>query len=90
MGASGLRGAQPALHASEASFERAQGEVALLRDTHRLLQRARALDPTMDDTATVEEAISVLNKHGVSLGISEEVLEMPLTVPYLETEREED
>jgi hypothetical protein len=54
-------------------------------DLHRhlaaLIVRARELDPSLGEGATLGEAIVVLKRHGEPLGISDEVLEMTVEMP---------
>jgi hypothetical protein len=46
-----------------------------------LILRARELDPSLRNEATLGEAIMVLKRDGESIGVSEEVLEMVVEVP---------
>ena len=63
------------------ALARAEGEKALWEQLEALIGRARDLDPAFaarGDDVTVGEAVAVLRQHGESLGVSDEVLEMPL------------
>jgi hypothetical protein len=44
-------------------------------------KEARELDPSLEEGATLGEAIVVLKRHGEPLGISDEVLEMTVEIP---------
>jgi hypothetical protein len=63
------------------ALARAEGEKALWEQLEALIGRARDLDPAFaarGDDVTVGEAVAVLRQHGEPLGVSDEVLEMPL------------
>jgi hypothetical protein len=64
--------------AIEARIEQMRGGTDLIRDMMRLHERAWELEPALPKDCTFGEAVKVLKKHGVPLGISEEVLEMVL------------
>jgi hypothetical protein len=67
--------------AYDARIRESQGWVDLHRQLAGLIVRARELDPSLREGATLGEAIVVLNRHGEPLGISDEVLEMIVWVP---------
>jgi hypothetical protein len=67
--------------AYDARIRESQGWVDLHRQLAGLIVRARELDPSLGEGATLGEAIVVLKRHGESLGISDEVLEMTIEMP---------
>jgi hypothetical protein len=67
--------------AFSASMEKQRGEMDLLRQAQRIVDRARELDPTLDPDMPLEEAVAALKRHGETAGISDEVLEMEMEVP---------
>jgi hypothetical protein len=69
------------LEAYEASASEHQGWANLHLQMARLIERAQELDPSLGENATLKEAIPVLKRHGIPLGISDEVLEMIVWVP---------
>ena len=69
------------IEAHETLASELQGEADLYRQMARLIERARALDPSLEENATTGEAVAVLRQHGEPLGISDEVLEMIIWVP---------
>jgi hypothetical protein len=70
--------------AYQASANVHQGWADLHFQMARLIERARALEPSLGEDATTGEAVAVLRRHGEPLGISDEVLEMIVWVPYEE------
>ena|SRR3712207_3421509 len=69
------------MEAYQASVMEQQGSADLHRQMIRLIERARELEPSLADDATVREAVAVLRRHGEPLGVSDEVLEMIVEVP---------
>ena len=67
--------------AYDAQIRESRGWVDLHRQLAALILRARELDPSLGDGATLGEAIVVLKRHGEPLGISDEVLEMVVEMP---------
>ena len=67
--------------AYDARIRESQGWVGLHRQLAGLIVRARELDPSLGEGATLGEAIVVLKRHGEPLGISDEVLEMAIEMP---------
>jgi hypothetical protein len=66
-----------------AALDQAVGERDLLKQGYSVFARAQELDPEFaarGDAVTMEEAIAVLEAHGVRPGISDEVLEMTVEV----------
>jgi len=67
--------------AYDARIRESQGWAGLQRQLAGLIVRARELDPSLGEGATLGEAIVVLKRHGEPLGISDEVLEMVAEMP---------
>jgi hypothetical protein len=67
--------------AYDARIRESQGWADLQRRLAGLIVRARELDPSLAEGATLGEAIVVLKRHGEPLGISDEVLEMTVEPP---------
>jgi hypothetical protein len=66
--------------AIEARIEQMRGGTDLIRDMMRLIERAWELEPSLPSGVTLGEAAAALKKHGVPLGISEEVFGMLMDV----------
>jgi hypothetical protein len=67
-----------------AKIERGQGELDLMKQVQGIFAQARAVDPDFaarGDDVNLAEAVEVLEGHGISPGISEEVMEMEVEVP---------
>ena len=67
--------------AYDARLMESQGWADLHRQLAGLILRARELEPSLREGATLGEAIVVLKRHGEPLGISDEVLEMTVEMP---------
>jgi hypothetical protein len=67
--------------AYDARMREGAGWAGLQRHLAALILRARELDPSLRDGATLGEALVVLKRHGEPLGISDEVLEIALEMP---------
>jgi len=67
--------------ASEASIDRAQGEIDLMQQMLALHAKAAAIDPDYPRDATAGETVAFLRERGVAPGISDEVLEMLVEIP---------
>jgi hypothetical protein len=67
--------------AYDARIRESRGWADLHRHLAALTLRARELEPSLRDGATLGEAIMVLKRHGEPLGISDEVLEMTVEMP---------
>jgi hypothetical protein len=67
--------------AYDARIRESRGWADLHRHLAALSLRARELEPSLRDGATLGEAIMVLKRHGEPLGISDEVLEMTVEMP---------
>ena len=74
--------ASAALHGAEA--EKEEGMVALMRQGEGVIRRAQELEPGIGEHATLEEAVAVLQRHGVNPGICPELEEMVVEVPVEE------
>ena len=67
--------------AYDARMRESQGWADLHLQLAGLILRARELEPSLGEGATLGEAIVVLKRHGEPLGISDEVLEMVVELP---------
>jgi hypothetical protein len=67
--------------AYDARIRESEGWVDLHRHLAGFIVRARELEPSVGEGATLGEAIVVLKRHGEPLGISDEVPEMMVWVP---------
>src|SRR5919107_2213198 len=67
--------------AYDARIRESQGWEDLHRQLAGLILRARELEPSLGEGATLGEAMVVLKRHGEPLGISDEVLEIAIEMP---------
>jgi hypothetical protein len=74
--------------AFRAAIEVQQGQMALYRDVLRIDERVRRLDPSLPENAPIWQSAEVLRRHGDTLGISEEVMDMEVELPRPRGEEE--
>src|SRR5215207_6311123 len=67
--------------AYDARMRESESWADLQRHLAGLIGRARELEPSLRDGASLSEALVVLKRHGEPLGISDEVLEIALKMP---------
>jgi hypothetical protein len=67
--------------AYDARMRESKGWAGLQRHLAGLIVRARELEPSLRDGATLGEALVVLKRHGEPLGVSDEILEIAVEMP---------